>query len=259
MASEAQLRAIDRYLDREMNAVERTAFEQELAKDEELRQEFNLRQVAMQSLEKEKYQRLRNELMDRGQQHRQRPATNKYYPLLAAASVALLAIAAYFLMPSETTNLAAVSNTETSEASILDQLERPAISGKLSGEGEQAWFTAHRLYQKGKCKEATTALQKLIEDPLFKMSYKGQQARLMIGYCLIEQQQGAQAIEYLLSIPVNTAMDRESRWCLAFANLQAGKREEALRVFQRVAEDVQNRHRKSAIAIVDQLKGAARE
>ncbi|MEL6638801.1 MAG: hypothetical protein AAFW73_12765 [Bacteroidota bacterium] len=252
MASEEHLRAFDRYLDREMETEERADFERQLAGDEELRRELNLRKMAMQSLEQDKYQRLRNELMDRGQQHQQRGrGPSLWRPLSIAASLALVAFASYYLLFTGGPELTPPALATT--AAIFEKLQRPAISGKLSGEGNQGWFVAHRLYQKGKCPEAITALQTLIEDPLFKMSYKGQQSRLMIGYCLIEGGRGGEAIETLLSIPASTAMYREATWCLAFAQLQAGQREAAERTFKRIAKDRQNAHHRSAFEILDQL------
>ena len=146
MASEEHLRAFDRYLDREMETEERADFERQLAGDEELRRELNLRKMAMQSLEQDKYQRLRNELMDRGQQHQQRGrGPSLWRPLSIAASLALVAFASYYLLFTGGPELTPPALATT--AAIFEKLQRRAIIGLLSVEGYQGWFVAHRLYQ----------------------------------------------------------------------------------------------------------------
>jgi tetratricopeptide (TPR) repeat protein len=264
---------IERYLDGDLSAQERAAFEQALQADERLAAEVRLHQAvrlalkAESALERREHLRHRSLRLLRGRLWWWRildawedtwawrsAQAGMYLPwgrlVAVGATAVLLLLGVWWLLnrttPSQPAPIAAVDP----EVLYQTYFKRVEIHYTLGAAAQEDYTRAQQLYAQGQCAEATALLERLLAEPTF----EGRSSALLLkGTCLLEMGHPAEAINILQQVPAVARLPyQRAEWYIALAHLKAGERSAAVAQLRRIAGQPRHLYLKEAKALLGQ-------
>jgi tetratricopeptide (TPR) repeat protein len=216
MDNEKKQERIERYLNGKLSSQEKTAFENNLAQDADLKREVVLQQELTNTLKGEKIHQFRNVLQEvdadwKSEQGRIRRLNIPRLSAIAAA-VLVLIIAYRFFLPSKQASATALLEEYYDTYPML-------LTSRSSDENEvnEQLNQAISAYQNQDFESAATGFSEITEVTPDNLSYLFYQA-----VSLLESQKATEAIpvfQALLSQPKHS-LNEQSQWYLALAHLQ---------------------------------------
>lgn len=240
-----ELEKIDKFLSGEMNAEEKTSFEEQIEKDEALREEVALHQDVRLGIGKHQEADLKNKLQQKEAELRQKDDTGKtgksgkiFWWTAMAAGISLLLVAFFWLFSEDSTQAlyAEYYRPYPNVVAPIDRAQPSTINEN-----------PYQLYEAGQYAEAIPLFEEQLEQEAVPVVH------FYLGLSYLETQQVSMAIEQLkTAAKANHNLSTAARWYLGLGYLQAGEEEEASAIFSQLAGS-ENDFQEKAQEILEEL------
>ncbi len=263
---------IERYLEGQLSPEERTAFEAEVQKDQQLALEMHLHRAARLAVRMQSALDRRDRLQESSLRllHRrlwwwktqdfvedtfaQLSPQGAWQPrwgrlALAGLSVLLLVLGVWQLAhrtQKETETLTALNTPQALFEAYFSPVE---LSHTLGAPAEDSYERARQLYAQRECAQALPLLDEALANPAF---VARPTALLLKGTCLLEAGHIEAAIAALESIPPTAKIPhQQAEWYLALAYLKANQQPQAIQRLKSIAQQPRHLYSEKARAILE--------
>lgn len=260
MDKQNNLIIIDNYLHDKMEEKERLAFEQDMAKDEELALEIEQHREANEVLATYRNMELQQKLAQRSRRMlwAEERTPRRIQPMVwAAAATVLLLVGSFF-----TWQWASGDNVNSQPVALEDILAKatpPTVSKQLSGSSEKdeatlLWKDFIHTFENKNCAATVEQADNNLKNSVFEQIY-GDQTRLYGGFCAYQINDLSQAVNWLTIIPETSGFYQDAQWYLGFTYLKQERSEQAILAFQTVsAIQMDKEKREKAEELVEQIR-----
>lgn len=220
---------IEEYLNGQMDAADKAAFEKQLASDESLKAEVEKHRMLKEALGDADLIAFREKLGRVGKEWRDETAepdhrTFNYQLIFKYAAAFSLLIVSVFAIISFLPN-------DQSDQLFQDYFAPYPLESSLRGAEESSdLIVVKQQYKNGNYTDVITDLERLsayYEDD--------HSLKLYLASCYLEQAQIHEAKRVLLQIPINDHYRSKAEWFLALIGIKEGKQQEALILLKRIS------------------------